>query len=238
MTTLTTERIFTSGDLPRLSLPRTDGLITCRWPTEPSLAADEYPADGCPGDVFGERRGAQVGFVMVEPMWLVRAASERVREGEADAVVIHFEGGPPGRTALALTFATHLRANLAGARKDSHVVTAGSRPDLTGLKDLVRIPHLVTISDATGAITDTVVWEVMTTDQFDAWLDGAPRPDQRAIEAHLPGLLRLRGLLRLGRLDQRYAGPLLDMLAGGTLSARLVYRFPRLVLPLAATAAA
>ena len=234
MTTLTMERIFTSGDLPRLSLPRVDGLVTCRWPADSFLGGD-----GDAGDLFfcGRRR-AQVGFVMVDPMWLVRAATERLRGAGADAVVIHTEGGPPGRTALALAFATHLRSRLLGTGLDPRVVTAGARPDLTGLDDLVRVPHLVTVSDATGAITDTVVWEVMTTEQFDFWLDGAPRPDQRAIEAHLPGLLRLRGLHREGRLDHRLAGPLLDALAGEPLSARLIYRYPRMVLPLAAAAAA
>ncbi|WP_020572711.1 hypothetical protein [Parafrankia discariae] len=235
MTTLTMDRIFTSGDLPLLSLPQADGLITCRWFHEP-VVVRALAEDG--GDSVGERRRAQVGFVMVEPSWLARAAAERVRGPGIDAVVMHVQGGLPGRSALALAFASHLRSMLLRSGRETHVVTAGVRPDLTGLADLVRIPHLVTVTDATGAIADTVVWEVMTDVQFDVWLDGAPRPDQHAIEAHLPGLLRLRGLHRSGRLDRRRAGALLDVLEGGTLSTRLIHRCPRVVLPLAAAAAA
>ncbi len=238
MTSPPAERIFNSGDLPLLSLPGADGLITCQW-TRENLGV---PAPAADGDASAQRRRAQVGFVLVEPAWLVRAAAERVRAPGVDAVVLHAHASPPGRSALALAFASHLRHVLrrpaAGVdtRLGNNVVTAGLRPDLSGFEDLVRIPHLVTITDGTGAVADTVVWEIMTIDQFDGWLDGAARPDQRAIEAHLPGLLRLRGLQRLGRLDQRLAGALTDMLAGGPLTTRLVHRFPRVVLPLAAAA--
>nr|WP_225438118.1 hypothetical protein [Candidatus Frankia nodulisporulans] len=247
------ERIFNSGDLPSLSLPGADGLITCRWlraaVTGTTTAVTEVDArvTGAPvnlglgdGDRSDDRRRAQVGFVLVEPAWLVRAAAERVRAPGIDAVVLHAHPSPPGRSALALAFASHLRNVLRGpgAGTDpwlaNNVVTSGLRPDLRGLRDLVRVPHLVTITDGTGAVADTIVWEIMTGAQFDAWLDGAPRPDQKAIEAHLPGLLRLRGLQRLGRLDHRFAGVLADMPGGGPLTTRLIHCFPRLVLPLAA----
>lgn len=231
MSTPTTERIFSSGDLPLLSLPGADGLITCQW-FQDSVLARASRENG--GDAVAERRRAQVGFVLVEPSWLVRAAAERVRSPEVDAIVLHAHASPPGRTALALAYASHLRVDVGRAALDSFVVTAGVRPDLEGFDDLVRVPHLVTVTDVTGAIADTIVWEIMTGPQFDAWLGGAPRPDQRAIEAHLPGLLRLRGLHRAGRLDRRGAGALLDVLDGGYLSARLIHRCPRVVLPLAA----
>jgi hypothetical protein len=233
MPTSTKERIFSSGDLPLLSLPGADGLITCQWFHESVMLRASFE-DG--GDSIAERRRAQVGFVLVEPAWLVRAAAERVRAPGVDAIVLHAHASPPGRTALALAFASHLRNGLRRSGPEGNVVTAGVRPDLSGFEDLVRIPHLVTVTDVTGAIADTIVWEIMNGQQFDAWLDGAPRPDQRAIEAHLPGLLRLRGLHRAGRLDHRYAGPLLDVLDGGYLSTRLIHRCPRVVLPIAAAA--
>ncbi len=213
----TTERIFSSGDLPLLSLPGADGLITCQWTHESLGAPGSWQDDG-------------------------DTTAEQVRSAGVDAIVLHAHPSPPGRSALALAFASHLRNVLrrpvAGLdpRLATNVVTAGLRPDLAGLHDLVRVPHLVTITDGTGAVADTIVWEIMTGGQFDAWLDGAPRPDQRAIEAHLPGLLRLRGLYRSGRLDHRRVGALLEMLDGGQLTTRLIHRFPRVVLPLAAAA--
>ncbi|OAA24681.1 hypothetical protein UG55_102813 [Frankia sp. EI5c] len=235
--TPTTDRIFTSGDLPLLSLPRADGLIICRWLPDPVVAR---PWNSGVDSVL-ERRRAQVGFDIVEPSWLARAAADRVSDAGVDAVVMHTQGGLPGRSALALAFASHLRSVLLRTGRPAHVVTSGARPDLTGLVDLVRVPHLVTVTDATGAIADTVVWEIMTPGQFDVWLDGAPRPDQRAIEAHLPGLLRLRGLHRSGRLDRRSAAALrdvIDLVAGGTVSSGLIHRHPEAVLPLAAAAVA
>jgi hypothetical protein len=239
MPTPPAERIFSSGDLPLLSLPGADGLITCQW-THETVGVPASLEQG--GDSIAERRRAQVGFVLVEPAWLVRAAAERVRAPGIDAIVLHAHASPPGRSALALAFASHLRNVLrrpiggVDLVLGTNVVTSGLRPDLRGFTDLVRVPHLVTITDGTGAVADTIVWEIMTGDQFDVWLEGAPRPDQRAIETHLPGLLRLRGLLRLGRLDHRRAGALVDMLGGGPLTTRLIHRFPRVVLPLAAAA--
>ncbi|MEX5631756.1 hypothetical protein [Parafrankia sp. FMc2] len=236
--TETPDRIFTSGDLPLLSLPRADGLIICRWLPD-SAVVGAWSAGGV--DTVLERRRAQVGFELVEPSWLARAAADRVRGPGVDAVVMHAQSGLPGRSALALAFASHLRAVLLQAGQPGYVITAGARPDLTGLPGLVRVPHLVTVTDATGAIADTVVWEVMTEARFDAWLDGAPRPDQPAIEAHLPGLLRLRGLHRAGRLDPRYSAALLDVIDGiaeGTVSTSLIHRFPGVALPLAAATAA
>lgn len=233
-----TDRIFTSGDLPLLSLPCADGLIICRWLPDPVVTRTWGPSGS---DSRLERRRAQVGFDIVEPSWLVRAAAERVQSPGVDAVVIHAQGGLPGRSALALAFASHLRSELLRAGRPARVVASGARPDLTGLNDLVRVPHLVTVTDATGAIADTIVWEVVTASQFDIWLDGAPRPDQRAIEAQLPGLLRLRGLHRAGRLDRRRAAALLDVMDSGegvTISTELIHRYPGVILPLAASTAA
>ncbi|EFC79195.1 hypothetical protein [Parafrankia sp. EUN1f] len=238
MTPPITDRIFTSGDLPLLSLPRADGLIVCRWLPDPVVARLGGPADV---DTLLERRRTQVSFDIVEPSWLARAAAERVRGPGVDAVVMHEHGGLPGRSALALAFASHLRSVFLRAERQVHVITSGTRPDLTGLAELVRVPHLVTVTDATGAVADAVVWEVMAGGEFDAWLDGAPRPDQCAIESHLPGLLRLRGLHRAGRLDRRRCAVLAEVFGEGgekTISATLIHRFPDVVLPLAAATVA
>ncbi|WP_462188882.1 MULTISPECIES: hypothetical protein [unclassified Frankia] len=251
MPTSIPERIFSSEDLPLLSLPGADGLITCQWIHESMRV--RTPSGGG-GDAIEERRRAQVSFVLVEPAWLVRAAAERLRAPAVDAIVLHAHASLPGRSALALAFASHLRNALrrpgaggtpapggppgSGGEPEvgDNVVTAGVRPDLSGFADLIRVPHLVTVTDGTGAVADTVVWEIMTGAQFDTWLDGAPRPDQRVIEAHLPGLLRLRGLHRVGRLDHPGAGALLDLLGGGYLSSRLIHRCPQAVLPFVAAA--
>lgn len=221
-----------------LSLPRADGLIICRWLPDPVVARSW----GVPGtESLLDRRRTQVDFDIVEPSWLARAAAERVQGAGVDAVVLHTQSGLPGRSALALAFASHLRSGLLRAGSESRVVTSGARPDLAGLADLVRVPHLVTVTDATGAIADTIVWEVMTEHQFDLWLGGVPRPDQCAIESHLPGLLRLRGLHRAGRLDRRRAAVLLEAtegVEGAVISTELVHQLPGVILPLAAATAA
>jgi hypothetical protein len=233
MSTFTTERTFTSTDLPRLTLPDADGLLVCRW--------DHHP-DGIPtclddgGDAAGGRRCAQVRFVVVQAERLAAAALDAVRGADADAAVVHTRTTGPGRSALALAVASHLRT-LRRHHPDPAVVTAGDRPDLNDAHDLVRIAHLITVGDATGAVAETAVWEIMTGGQYDTWLAGAPRPDPGAIETHLPGLLRLRALHRNGQLTYVHDGLLLDLLDGVPISARLVHRHPGVLLPAATRAA-
>jgi hypothetical protein len=230
--TLTRERIFTSGDLPCLSLPDSDGLVTCRWFAEP-VTVRTVDAGADPADA---QRPAQVGFVLIDPSWLVREGMDRIRTRAVDAVVLHSRTSPPGRTALALAFSSHLRQLQHRMGLESDVVTAGTRPELGGSAEVFRVPHLVTISDGTGTVADTIVWQVMNGARYDAWLGGATRPDHTAIEAALPGLLRLRRLHRQGRLDRSRAGALADLLDGDEMSAQKVFRYPRVVLPAATRA--
>jgi hypothetical protein len=248
--TLTGERIFTSSDLPSLSLPDTDGLVTCRWFQDPApgraawrtssqtyrppLAAAEAAA--VEDDNFAPRGPGQVAFVSVDRTWLVREGMDRVRTRAVDAVVLHAKASPPGRTALALAFSAHLRTRQHRMGLGADVVTAAVRPDLAGAPDAFRVPHLVTVSDGTGTVADTIIWQVMTGARYDAWLGGAPRPDHVAIETALPGLVRLRHLWRTGRLDRSRADTLAAVLDGGELTAQKIFRYPRVVLPIATRA--
>ncbi|MBX6389384.1 MAG: hypothetical protein IRZ08_10370 [Frankia sp.] len=235
--TLTGERIFTSSDLPCLSLPDADGLVTCRWFQDPAPGGLARATTGTTdGDTPGQRGPGQVGFVAVDRSWLVREGMDRVRTRAVDAVVLHARSSPPGRTALALAFSGYLRNLQHRMGLGSDVVTAAVRPDLTGFPGLFRVPHLVTISDGTGTVTDTVVWQLMSGPRYDAWLGGAPRPDQAAIEAALPALLRLRHLARTGRLQRGPANALAAVLGGGELTTQKIFRYPRVVLPVAARA--
>jgi hypothetical protein len=244
--TLTGERIFTSSDLPCLSLPNTDGLVTCRWFQESAtghaawraqlrqsyaLAPDTASADDLPQCAPG-----QVSFVAVDRTWLVREGMDRVRTRAVDAVVLHARASPPGRTALALAFSAYLRTRQHRMGLGSDVVTAAVRPELAGAPAVFRVPHLLTISDGTGTVADTIVWQVMSGPRYDAWLGGSPRPDHVAIEAALPGLLRLRHLWRTDRLDRAHADTLAAVLDGGELTAQKIFRYPRVVLPVATRA--
>ncbi|MBL7497732.1 hypothetical protein I6A84_01910 [Frankia sp. CNm7] len=243
--TLTGERIFTSSDLPCLSLPNTDGLVTCRWfqdsiPGRPAWRAPggtsrpawaEATADDDGG--LGQRGPGQVSFVVVDRAWLVREGMDRVRTRAVDAVVLHAKASPPGRTALALAFSAYLRIRQHRMGLGADVVTAAVRPELAGAPGIFRVPHLVTVSDGTGTVADTIIWQVMSGPRYDAWLGGATRPDHVAIEAALPSLLRLRHQWRTGRLDQARADTLSAVLDGGDLTAQKIFRHPRVVLPLA-----
>jgi hypothetical protein len=247
--TLTGERIFTSSDLPSLSLPDADGLVTCRWfqDSTPGRPAWRTPAQSLrPGwtieaavdddESQGQRGPGQVSFVVVDRSWLVREGMDRVRTRAVDAVVLHSKSSPPGRTALALAFSAHLRTRQHRMGLGADVVTAAVRPELAGAPGLFRVPHFVTISDGTGTVADTTIWQVMSGPRYDAWLGGAPRPDHTAIEAALPGLLRLRHLWRTGRLDRSRADTLGAVLDGGELTAQKIFRYPRVILPVATRA--
>ena len=247
--TLTGERIFTSSDLPSLSLPDADGLVTCRWfqestPGRPAWRASAQLRAGWTGESavddddasLGQRGPGQVAFVVVDRSWLVREGMDRVRTRAVDAVVLHAKSSPPGRTALALAFSAFLRTRQHRMGLGSDVVTAAVRPELAGAPGLFRVPHFVTVSDGTGTVADTVVWQVMSGPRYDAWLGGAPRPDHPAIEVALPGLLRLRHLWRTGRLDRARADTLGAVLDGGELTAQKIFRYPRVILPVATRA--
>ncbi|ONH26150.1 hypothetical protein [Pseudofrankia asymbiotica] len=247
--TLTGERIFTSSDLPSLSLPDADGLVTCRWFQDPTPGK---PAWRAPNQTFrpgwtaeaavdddeslGQRGPGQVAFVVVDRSWLVREGMDRVRTRAVDAVVLHAKSSPPGRTALALAFSAYLRNRQHRMGLGADVVTAAVRPELAGAPGLFRVPHFVTVSDGTGTVADTTIWQVMSGPRYDAWLGGAPRPDHTAIETALPGLLRLRHLWRTGRLDRTRADTLAAVLDGGELTAQKIFRYPRVILPVATRA--
>jgi len=248
--TLTGERIFTSSDLPSLSLPDADGLVTCRWFQNPAPGRSVWHppvlalrpawaaavADDDDDDELGQRSPGQVGFVVVDRSWLVREGMDRVRSRAVDAVVLHAKSGPPGRTALALSFSAYLRTRQHKMGLGSDVITAAVRPDLAGAPGLFRVPHLVTVSDGTGTVADTVIWQVMSGPRYDAWLGGAPRPDHPAIEAALPSLLRLRHLWRTERLDRARVDTLAAVLDGGELTTQKIFRYPRVILPVATRA--
>jgi hypothetical protein len=240
--TLTGERIFTSGDLPSLSLPAADGLVTCRWfqdtaagrgARRPGSQSAEPAAED---DGVAPRGPGQVAFVAVDWTWLVREGMDRVRTRAVDAVVLHAKASPPGRTELALAFSAFLRTRQHRMGLGADVVTAAVRPELGGTPGLFRVPHLVTVSDGTGTVADTIIWQVMSGPRYDAWLGGAPRPDHAAIETALPGLVRLRHLWRTGRLDRSHADTLAAVLDGGELTAQKIFRYPRVVLPIATRA--
>jgi hypothetical protein len=247
--TLTGERIFTSSDLPSLSLPDADGLVTCRWFQDPAPGRNAWRTSSqtyrppwtaaeaaVEDDNFAPRGPGQVAFVAVDRTWLVREGMDRVRTRAADAVVLHVRASPPGRTALALACSAHLRTRQHRMGLGADVVTAAVRPDLAGAPDAFRVPHLVTVSDGTGTVADTIIWQVMSGPRYDAWLGGAPRPDHVAIEAALPGLVRLRHLWRTGRLDRSRADTLAAVLDGGELTTQKIFRYPRVVLPIATRA--
>lgn len=240
--TLTGERIFTSSDLPCLSLPKTDGLVTCRWfqdaaASRPTWRSAQPYRPACPvdssADDYLQSSPRQVSFVAIDGSHLVREGMDRVRTRAVDAVVLHATASPPGRTALALAFSVYLRTRQHRMGLGADVVTAAMTPDLRGAAGVFRVPHLVTIADGTGTVADAIIWQVMAAARYDAWLGGAPRPDHAAIEAVLPGLLRLRHLWRTGRLDQARADTLAAVLDGGELTAQKIFRYPRVVLPVA-----
>jgi len=247
--TLPGERIFTSSDLPSLSLPDADGLVTCRWfqdtaPGRASWRTSSHPyrpawmaAEAPTGDETLAPRGpGQVAFVAVDRTWLVREGIDRIRTRAVDAVVLHAKASPPGRTALALAFSAYLRTRQHKMGLGADVLTAAVRPELAGAPGVFRVPHLITVSDGTGCVADTIIWQIMCGPRYDAWLGGAPRPDHVAIEAALPSLVRLRHLWRTGQLDRCRADTLAAVLDGGELTAQKVFRYPRVVLPIASRA--
>jgi hypothetical protein len=127
--------------------------------------------------------------------------------------------------AVALGFAAHLAAVRASPGDGGGCVTSPTRPATP--PGVVRIPHLLSVRRG-GAVKELVVWELMTGQRAVGWL-GGPLPEQRFLERHLEGLLRLRAAARAGRLPLTAAGTrLARLLHGRELSIRLVYQRPGL----------
>jgi len=98
----------------------------------------------------------------------------------------------------------------------------------------IRIPHLISLRTGTGSVADAVVWELIPCIAAPD-CSRVPPESQGFIEAHVRGLLALRGAARTGRLPQTTAGQrLADRLAGRPLTIRAVYRHLDLIRPLLA----
>jgi hypothetical protein len=157
---------------------------------------------------------------------LAAAGVEAARRSGVIGVALH-QGGDADLAQLPLAFAVYLDDR---RRHDVHpvrpCVTSATTPKLASMPGLVRLPHLLTVRDGTGALSDAVVWEVMTVMQAARWL-GGPLPPQRLIENQLPALLQLRLLARTGRLPASDDGQrLAKLLIGRYLSIRLVCQHP------------
>jgi hypothetical protein len=151
-----------------------------------------------------------------------------VRYGGTTAVVLH-RGGQAEAARLPLEFARHLSQR----RQDDPqpvrpCVTSATKPELESAAGLVRVPHLVGVHGAAGALVDSVIWEVLTAAQALQWL-GGPLPGQEFFERHIPALLRLRSLARAGQLPAGGDGDRIrELLSGHYMSIRMVYRHPAL----------
>jgi hypothetical protein len=219
---------------PQIPPPTADGLPRAwPWPAGAGLVAlvDARAAVSWADALLarcGEGPLARCGEGLV--VWAATGAAP-VRQAMATAglpgvravVLAPAAGARP--VAVALGFAAHLAVVRAGAGDGGGCVTSPTRPATP--PGVVRIPHLLSVRRA-GAVTDVVVWELMTAGRATGWL-GGPLPEQRFFERHLAGLLRLRAAARTGRLPLTAAGTRLARLLGGRpLSIRLVYQRPRL----------
>jgi hypothetical protein len=150
------------------------------------------------------------------------------RHGNVIAVVLH-SGGDTHPVCLSLEFARHLsdrRQN--DPQPVMPCVTSATAPELGSAPGLVRVPHLVTVRDATRGLVDAVIWEVMTVPQSRKWLGGS-LPCQQFFERRIDALLRVRALTRSGQLPAGRDGERLrELVASHYLSIRLVYRHPAL----------
>jgi hypothetical protein len=149
------------------------------------------------------------------------------------AVCLAPRGADPRRVRAALQLSRRLGAQRAGGAGWAPAYLTSPTPPATP-RDLVRVPHLVTICRDTGELADhhahapadAVVWELMPTGAAQRWL-GAPLPDQGLVETHLDALLALRTAARTRRLPATTAGARLAALLHGRpepLSIALVYR--------------
>ncbi|WP_242424280.1 hypothetical protein, partial [Frankia sp. EI5c] len=219
-----------AADLPRLNLPYADGLITInrvrRAPD--SLVCSVAAGDPAAGRIVTsvdfltidppQAARTAVGLVCVADLTAV-AVHARYAPTDTAALAVCFAGRlHDARVAHALAG----RVVVADHRPELPRPAEGT---VTG-RGLVRVPHLVTVHHSptgptgpTGpggpggsrgprggprvpaGVTDRVVWEIMTFDQYLIWLGGAPGPDAGVLERHLGGLLTLAALLR-GRCAQ------------------------------------
>jgi hypothetical protein len=220
----TAERIFDLGKLgpPLGVLPR--GLLIAH--VGHPAAANRLARRGARIVAVSEQQ--YVAHVALPRDSLAAAGLAAVRDGHVAGAVMH-EGGNADAARLALAFATYLdgRRHL-DPRPVRPCVTSAGAPDVALASGLVRLPHLVTLLDSSGGLSDDVVWEVMTLTQAGRWL-GGPIPGQTLFEKQLPALLQLRSLIRTGKLPANELGSCLrELLAGRYLSIRMVYQHPDL----------
>ena len=139
----------------------------------------------------------------------------------------------PRRVRVALQLSARLGMQRAGGAGWAPAYLTSPTPPATP-RDLVRVPHLVTVCRDTGELADhhahapvdAVVWELMPASAAQRWL-GAPLPNQAMVETHLDALLALRTAARTHRLPTTAAGARLAALLHGRpdpLSITLVYR--------------
>ncbi|MCK9901394.1 hypothetical protein CC117_18160 [Parafrankia colletiae] len=246
-----------AGDLPRLSLPYADGLITIarvrRTPDAPVCRVS-------PGDPAHGQRATLVDFVAADAAQAARTAVALVRLAELTAVAVHARYAPSDTAALAVCLAGRLHDVRARRGLAGHVVVADHRPELPAMgapaegmggvdaADLVCVPHLLAVHRRAGegvrgpwggpmgpaGVTDRAVWEIMSPDQHRAWLGGRPGPPVDVLEEHLGGLLTLAGLVRSGCAQIPSHAEVLGVLRGGPLTTEAVYRHPGLLLAVAA----
>lgn len=190
-------------------------------------ASDMHAMYG-PGVVSVSWHRRRVWCEIRDPRAAMRVALQMATRPWVDAVTVLPPNASVSEGGLALAFGEHLhqvrkRRNLHGAW-----VTSPCRPPLPRSR-LCRLPHLVTVEGPDGEWCDTVVWEVMTADQFTEWLGRPPDELVRRLEEWLPGLLRLRAAAREGHLpDSRPHHMLRGLLAARYLSIRLVLEHPHL----------
>ncbi len=162
-------------------------------------------------------------FAAREPELEAAAAASWPR---VTAVSLAPAGADPARVGLAAVFAAHL-ARVRRERRDrgDAFITAAGRP--TPPKGWVRVAHLVTL--ATPDLVDELVWEILPHQEARRWIGRHPARSG-FVEAHLPGLVRLRAALRSGRLASTPTGrALAEALHGRDLSTGFVYDHVRLV---------
>jgi hypothetical protein len=179
-----------------------------------------------------------------------RAQPERVglaaaRRPGVRAVCLAPAGQDLRRIHTAIQFAHRLAGTQANAATEGRADSRGdsavsARAHLTSVDPpavvdrAIRIPHLISLRYSTGSVADTVVWELIPRVAAPQW-SRVPPTDQSFVEAHLSELLALRGAARTGGLAQTATGErLANILAGGPLTIRVVYRHLDLIRPLLA----
>ena len=183
------------------------------------------------GLTWPAEQGGMVATIDAAARWLAARTPEREVAAvtswpRVTSVSLVAPGTDPGRAGLALRFAEHL-AHLRRGRPDlgGVFITAADRP--MPPRGWVRLAHLVAF--AAPDPVDELVWEILPRGRARRWLGRRP-PRRCFVEAHQPGLVRLRQAARTGRLADTPAGDhLAAALHGRELSTEFVYRHTRLV---------